>query len=490
MMNPLVCAAQSVIATTARAWGLSGTRWWPTLFLATLLAACSASLPRIEPDKLPPTPASYKEGDGRWTVAPPAEAQPRGEWWKAFGDPVLDDLVARADSRNSSIHIATARLAQARAFARATDAARMPQIDISGSADRGRGLVNGVPVQGTRSLFTAGADLSYEVDLFGRLRQASDAARLDAQASEALLQSARLLVQAEVAQTYLALRATDDERKLVRDTVLAYRETLALTERRYRAGDVAELDYQRALTQVAATESDAIALDRRRTELEHALAVLVGEPASSFSLDSGAWTTALPVIPAGVPSTLLTRRPDVSAAQNALVAAQTRVGVAKAAWFPSVSLTANGGYASSDLSDLFQWSSRAWGLGLLGALPVFDGGRRDAGIQAAGAEFDAAVERYREQVLVAFKDVEDELAALRLLAEQAQAQDRAVTSSSRSTALSEVRYRNGYVSQLDLLDAQRSELANRRQALQVRSAQYQSTVALVRALGGSWDGGS
>jgi outer membrane protein, multidrug efflux system len=297
-------------------------------------------------------------------------------------------------------------------------------------------------------------------------------------------------VQAEVAQTYLALRATDDERKLVRDTVLAYRETLALTERRYRAGDVAELDYQRALTQVAATESDAIALDRRRTELEHALAVLVGEPASTFSLESGAWTTALPIIPAGVPSTLLTRRPDVSAAQNALVAAQTRVGVAKAAWFPTFSLTASGGYASSDLSDLFQWSSRAWGLGLLGALPVFDGGRRDAGIQAAGAEFDAAVERYREQVLVAFQDVEDELAALRLLAEQAQAQDRAVTSSSRSTALSEVRYRNGYVSQLDLLDAQRSELANRRQALQVRSAQYQSTVALVRALGGSWDGGS
>jgi outer membrane protein, multidrug efflux system len=293
-----------------------------------------------------------------------------------------------------------------------------------------------------------------------------------------------------VAQTYLALRATDDERKLVRDTVLAYRETLALTERRYRAGDVAELDYQRALTQVAATESDALALDRRRTELEHALAVLVGEPASSFSLESGAWTTALPIIPAGVPSTLLTRRPDVSAAQNALVAAQTRVGVAKAAWFPTFSLTASGGYASSDLSDLFQWSSRAWGLGLLGALPVFDGGRRDAGIQAAGAEFDAAVERYREQVLVAFQDVEDELAALRLLAEQAQAQERAVTSSSRSTALSEVRYRNGYVSQLDLLDAQRSELASRRQALQVRSAQYQSTVALVRALGGSWDRGS
>jgi multidrug efflux system outer membrane protein len=184
---------------------------------------------------------------------------------------------------------------------------------------------------------------------------------------------------------------------------------------------------------------------------------------------------------------VLTRRPDVSAAQSSLIAAQTRVGVAKAAWFPSIALTASAGYASPDLSDLFKWSSRAWGLGLLGALPVFDGGRRKAGIEAAGAEFDIAVARYREQVLVAFRDVEDQLAALRLLADQAEAQQRAVASASRSTALSEVRYRNGYVSQLDLLDAQRSELRNRREALQVRSAQYLSTVALVRALGGGWN---
>jgi multidrug efflux system outer membrane protein len=188
-----------------------------------------------------------------------------------------------------------------------------------------------------------------------------------------------------------------------------------------------------------------------------------------------------------VPSTLLTRRPDVSAAQNSLVAAQTRVGVAKAAWFPSFALTGSAGYASTDLSDLFKWSSRAWGLGVLGAVPLFDGGRRKAGIEAAGAEFDTAVERYREQVLVAFKDVEDELSALRLLSDQAEAQGRAVASASRSTALSDTRYRNGYVSQLELLDAQRSELRNRREALQVRSAQYQSTVALVRALGGAWE---
>jgi multidrug efflux system outer membrane protein len=483
--NPIASAAQAVIATTAAAWGLSERKWLPSLFLVTLLTACSASLPPIDADKLPPTPPAYKEGN--FAVAAPAAAQPRGEWWKAFSDPVLDELIARADQGNTSIRIATARLTQARAFVRATDAARMPQVDVSAGAARGRGFVNGVPVQGTQSLFTAGADFSYEVDLFGRLRQASDAARLDVQASEGLLQSARLLVQADVAQTYLSLRALDRERALVRSTVVTYRETLALTERRWRAGDAAELDVARARTEVAATESDAIALDRQRAELEHALAVLVGAPASSFTLEASEWTTLLPVIPAGVPSTILTRRPDVSAAQNSLVAAQTRVGVAKAAWFPSFALTASGGYASTDLSDLFKWSSRAWGLGLIGSLPVFDGGRRKAGIESAGADFDIAIARYREQVLIAFKDVEDQLAALRLLEEQAEAQERAVTSATRSTTLSEVRYRNGYVSQLDLLDAQRSELRNRRQALQVRSAQYQSTVALVRALGGSWN---
>ena len=461
-------------------------KWGLSLFFVVLLAGCSASLPKIEPEKLPPTPAAFKEGDGRWTTAAPAEAQPRGEWWKTFSDRALDQLMERANRSNTSIQVAAARLAQARALVRATDAQRAPQVDIGASANRLQGIV-GNSSGPARSLFAAGANLSYEMDLFGRLAQAVDAAKLDQSAAEGLLQSARLLVQAEVAQTYLALRALDDERSLVRSTVAAYRETLALTERRWRAGDVAELDVARASTEVAATESDAIALDRRRAELEHALAVLAGEPASTFSLPVAEWNSALPIIPAGVPGTVLARRPDVSAAQASLLAAQARVGVAKAAWFPSVTLTASGGYASTDLSDLFKWSSRAWALGALTSLPLFDGGRRDAGIAFAGGEFDAAIARYREQILVAFQDVEDQLAGLRLLAEQAEAQGRAVQSASRSTALSNARYRNGYVSQLDLLDAQRSELRNRRQALQVRSAQYQSTVALVRALGGGWE---
>jgi len=455
----------------------------PFLVLVAFVAGCATSLPEVEPQKLPPVPAEFKE---RWTIAAPAEAQPRGEWWKAFNDPVLDELVARADRSNASIQVAAARLAQARAVARITDADRALQASVGASARRAQGIIGG-DAGPVRNLFAAGVDLSYEVDLFGRLSHASAAAVLDAEARAALLQSTRLLVQAAAAQTYLTLRAVDDERTLVRSTLNAYRETLALTERRWRAGDVAELDVARASTEVAATESEALALDRRRAELEHALAVLLGEAPSQFSIPASTWETALPSIPAGVPSTLLTRRPDVAAAQNSLLAAQARVGAAKAAYFPNIALTASGGYASTEIEDLFNWSSRAWLIGAIFSLPILDGGRREAGVQAAGAELDGALASYRDQVLVAFRDVEDQLAALRLLAEQSEAQARAVSSARRTTLLSDTRYRAGYVSQLELLDAQRSELRNRREELQVRSARYQSTVALVRALGGGWE---
>jgi multidrug efflux system outer membrane protein len=458
------------------------------LFLALVLAGC-ATPPAIDATLLPQAPQHFKEGDGRWTVAAPAAALPRGDWWKAFSDPVLDDLIARAGSGNAGIQAAAARLAQARAIARITDADRLPQVGVAAGASRTGGIVNGTAGP-ARSFGSAGANLAYEIDLFGKLARASDAAALDAQARESLLQSTRLLVQAEVAQAYLGLRALDVERALVRGTVAAYRGTLDLTERRFRAGDVAELDVTRARTEVAATEAEAIALDRRRAALEHALAVLVGEVSSGFEVAVAEWKTALPVIPAGVPGTVLARRPDISAAQSGMLAAQQRVGVAKAAWFPDISLTATGGYASSELGDLFKWSARAWGVGALLALPVFDGGRRQAGVSNATAQMDEAIARYREQVLVAFRDVEDQLSALRLLAQEAEAQSRAVDAATRTTSLSDVRYRNGLVSQLDLLDARRSELRNRRQALQVRSAQYQATVGLVRALGGGWDAAS
>lgn len=457
------------------------------LVAALVLAGCATATPDLTSFQ---SPAQFKEqaaapAEGQWTRAKPAEAQPRGEWWRAFNDPVLDALVARADAANNSIQVASARLAEARALARSTDADRSPQLGVGAGASRQRGLDRNQSTTPS-TLITAGLDFSYELDLFGRLSKASDAARLDAESREGLLQSTRLLVQAETAQTYLSLRALDDERQLVRETVEAYRDTLRLTQRRHQAGDIAELDVARVETEMASTESDALTLDRRRAELEHALAVLTGEAASSFEMKTDSWATALPAIPAGVPATVLTRRPDVSAAQRSVLAAQARVGVAQAAWFPNIALTGGAGYASPELGDLFKWSARSWGIGALLSLPLLDGGRREAGVQSASAQLDGALASYREQVLTAFKDVEDQLSSLRILEAQSEVQAKAVTSASRATQLSDTRYRNGYVSQLDLLDARRSELRNRRQALQVRSAQYQATVGLIRALGGGW----
>lgn len=469
--------------TTTRSWLARLT----PLVAALVLAGC-ASIATVTPQAAPSAPAAYKELDGRWTQTTPAEAPARGAWWKAFNDPVLDDLIVRAGNNSTSVQLAAARLNQARALLRSTGADRRPQVGVGIGAQRSNQLVPGSAQPAT--VLNAGVDFAWEADLFGKLAKASQAAALDTQASEALLANTRLLVQANVAQTYFALRALDSERALVRQTVDAYRDTLRLTERRYQAGDVAELDLARVQAEVAATESQALALDRQRAEVEHALALLLGDVPSQFTLPGAAreadWSGALPIVPPGVPSTLLTRRPDVAAAQSSMLAAQQRVGVAQAAWFPDLSLTANGGFASNDLSDLFKWSARSWGIGALLALPLFDGGRREAGVQSANAQWDAAAASYREQVLVAFKDVEDQLSALRLLADQAGAQTQAVDAASRASVLSSARYRNGYVSQLEVLDARRSELANRRLAVQVRAAQYQATVGLIRALGGGW----
>jgi multidrug efflux system outer membrane protein len=458
------------------------------LLAALVLAGCASTVePPANPDHaMPVTPTVFKEGGARFTTATPAEQADRGAWWLSFNDPVLNDLVTRAGARNTSIQEAAARLAQARALVRNAEADRAPQVGLGAGASRGAGA-NTAQGSTPTSLFSAGANFSYELDLFGRLSKTADAAKLDAQSREALLQSTRLLVQAQTAQTYLTLRALDDERALVRQTVEAYRDTLSLTQRRFNAGDVAELDVARVQSEVASNESEALALDRSRAELEHALAVLVGESASGFTLSVAPWQSELPRIPAGVPGTVLARRPDVAAAQTAMQAAQARVGVARTAWFPDVALTGSGGFASTDLGDLFKWSARSWGIGALLSLPIFDGGRREANVQGAVAQLDAAAASYRGQVLGAFKDVEDQLSALRLLDDQSEAQGRAVQAASRATVLSERRYRNGLVSQIELLDARRSELRNRRQELQVKSAQYQATVGLIRALGGGWD---
>lgn len=444
------------------------------LFAALLLAGC-ASVGSVDPAQLPQAPAAYK------TVAANGAPALTISWWRPFADPVLDDLVGRAMAANTSVQLAANRLAQARAALGSAQASRLPQLGASAGAGRAAD-----PGASGATQYSAGLNFAYELDLGGRLLHERNAAALDVQAREQLLADARLLVQANVARGYLALRALDAERDIVQGTVAAYAETLSLTEKRARAGDVADLDVARVRAELAANEAEALALDRRRLELETALAVLLGEPASNFHLAPTAWATALPAVPAGLPSELLQRRPDLAAARSQLQAAQARVGVAQAAWWPSLSLTAQGGGVSSELSNLLKSGASTWGVGLLAALPIFDGGRRQAGVDTAKAQLDGSSIAFREQFLLALKDVEDQLGALSLLQAQGEASSRAVSAAGQALRLSDTRYRNGLVSQLELLDARRSELANRRAALQVRSAQYQATVGLIRALGGGW----
>lgn len=471
----------------------------PALALATAIVLSLAGCGATSPIRAPTTPvaAAFRwtppastlptgdSGNDRFIASTPADDQPRGQWWRAFDDPVLTGLVERAALGNEDLKQAAARYNAARALIGAADAERLPRVDANGSADRVAGYnVPGGPAP--RTLLQLGAAASWEADLFGRIARGVDAARLDARSAEALLQNARLTIQGDVATAYLALRALDEERALLDETIDAYRHTVDLTERRHRAGDVGELDVARVSADLAATESDALALDRQRATLESALGILVGQSATNFRLAAAPWSTTLPRIPAGVPATVLARRADVAAAQADVMADQARLGIAETAWLPAIELTTTGGLASSALGDLFHWSARAWGIGALLSLPLFDGGRREAAREQAEARLDASLSRYRGRILVAFKEVEDELAALQFLSSQARAQARAVTAARRATTLSDSRYRHGMVSQLDLLDARRGEVRNRRQELAVRSARFQSTVALVRALGGGW----
>ncbi len=461
------------------------------LVAALVLVGC-ASDSNFVPRSAPVAPVAFKEGgSARFADVAPAESQPRGAWWQSFHDSALDDLVARASANNTNLQTAAARVTEARALLSEAKADLLPQVGAVVGVQRATiqpGLGAG-PGQAA-NLGQAGLNASWEPDLFGKLAKARNSAQLDEQSREALLQSTLLLVQSETAQAYFDLREIDAERALVRQTMAAYEDTLRLTERRYAAGDVAELDLARVRSEVASTHSQALALDRERALREHALAVLLGELPSGFSLAEADWSGALPTIPAGVPSSVLARRPDVAAAQLSMQAAEARAGVSRLAWFPDIALTANGGFASTDIGDLFKWSTRAWGIGALMSLPVFDGGRRAAGVQTANAQWDIAAAAYREQVLGAFRDVEDQLSSLRLLSEQAGAQKVAVDAATRATALSDTRYRNGLVSQLELLDARRTELANRRVAVQVRGAQYDATIGLIRALGGGWEAGA
>ncbi|MFC5480301.1 efflux transporter outer membrane subunit [Massilia suwonensis] len=465
------------------------------LLAALLLSACAA--PAFKQPVLD-TPAAFKEAapvltaaDGsRWAPARQAEQQPRGQWWLAFQDPRLTELVDEATKNNASLAVAAARVKQARAIAGIAQADRLPQVGLGVGAQRARPA----PLEAGGSLapqnsYSASLSASYEVDLFGRVSSSVEAARQDAGASEASYRSVLLSLQADVAQQWFRLRALDAELATVDSAVRLREESVRVNQRRFDLGDIGEFDLTRAKTELSATRAEAIGLERQRTTAEHALAVLLGRPAARFAATSSPLPEdlALPAIPAGLPSTLLERRPDIAAAQRAMEAANARIGVARAAMFPALNINAAGGGVGASMADVFNWSSRSWVLGALLSLPIIDGGRNKANVTRSEAALEEAVAAYRQSVLVAFAEVEDNLAGVRILAEQGVEVDDAVRSARRSAELARKLYDAGRSSYLDLLDAQRNLAAVERSAVQLRGNQVLTSVALIRALGGGWD---
>ena len=436
-------------------------------------------------------PASYSEA-GPWKVAQPKDSLPKAEWWRVFHDPVLDGLESRALAASPTLGAALARYDEALAAARATRAGLYPSLAVDASASRARYSGNrqsefpGTTFAYTANSFDLPLVLSYEVDLFGSARRSAESARSLAEAQGATYQNVLLTLEAGVAQNYFTLRSLVSQRELLRRNVSLLEDALGLVRKLRKGGANSDLDIYEAETELAAVESTAVANDRAVAEQEHALAVLVGENPESFRLEAAPLDTATPFVPTGLPSELLERRPDVAAAERTLAAANARIGVAKAAFFPSIGLTALAGANSSDLNTLLNWGSREWAAGPLVSLPIFNGGANLANLRQAKAAYEEAVANYRQQVLVAFREVEDGLSDLRLLARQTDLLERAVASSRGATSLSVIRYKAGLVSYIEVIDSQRTQLASEISLTQARAERLSATVLLVRALGGGW----
>lgn len=454
------------------------------LLAALLLAACS-TVPEL---KQPPVdmPSAFKEApDGTtWKLAQPAEAQERGQWWLAFNDPVLTGLIEEATKANASLAVAAARVKQARALAGMSESERGLQVGVALGAQR-----SGAEGVAPANVYQARLTASYEVDLFGRVGANVSAARADAAAADATYKSVLLSLQADVAQTYFRLRETDAELATLEKSVDLRTQSVKVNQSRYDNGDIGEFDLARAKTELASAKAEAIGLQRQRVQNEHALAVLLGKPAAMFSANASPLPEdgVMPVIPAGLPSALLERRPDIAAAQRTMMASNARIGAAKSAMFPALLLNGALGTESSSGSNLFQWSARSWVVGALLSMPILDGGRNKNNIARSEAVLEESVAAYRQNVLVAFAEVEDNLAGLRILAGQAEQLDAAVVSARRSADLAQKLYEAGRSSYLDLLDAQRNLAAAERNAVQLRGNRAVTTVALIRSLGGGWE---
>ena len=454
---------------------------------ALSMASCS-----LAPDYQRPAlaaPPAYKEA-GPWQPASTAIA-PAGPWWRAFGDPVLDGLEDQIETGNFDLAAAAARYAEARAIARQADAARLPEIDVGAGGSRDRVSADR-PLGGGKAAtyddYRVGASLSYELDLFGRVRNGARAAGDRAEASAADLATARLGLQAQLATIYFTMRELDARIALFGQTVVSYQRAFDLTDTRHGGGIASGIDVSRAASQLssARAELSAAAIDRARDE--HAIAVLVGKAPADLSIPVAGAETAAPSVPAGIPSTLLERRPDIAAAERRVAAANAQIGVARAALFPSITLGAGAGFETTGGS-LLSAPNAFWALGpLQAALAIFDGGRRRAGVRIARAQYDEAAASYRGTVLTAFREVEDDLSSARLLATQERDQTAATTAAERTRDLAMVRYHDGAADFLEVVIAQTAALDAERALLAVRRQQLLTATDTYRALGGGYAG--
>ena len=457
------------------------------LGLATTLAGCD-----LAPAYRPPTltlPTTYKEV-GPWTPARPGDAGPRADWWTLFRDPTLDALERQVETGNPTLAASLAAYDQARALAAEAASGAVPTIGAFDSNSYNRQSDNR-PLRGANQpdiywANTVGAGANYEIDFWGRVRNLLKAGRAEAQATAADLATARLSLQIELADDYVALRGLDAQAGLLATTVGAYQRAFALTHTRHGGGIASGLDEDRAAGQLSSARAQVSEVAARRALLEHAIASLVGRPAPAFSLAPLAGPAIIPAVPAGVPSTLIQRRPDIAAAERRAYAANREVGVARAAFFPAVSLGAQGGFENTGGQDLLIAPNSFWTLGPQVALTLFDGGRRRARVAASRAVFDLASARYRAVVLAAFQQVEDQLALAGHLSTEAVDEAQTVRADQAATRLSLVRYEEGGANYLDVVTAQTAELQAEQAALALQTRRQQAGVDLVEALGGGW----
>jgi NodT family efflux transporter outer membrane factor (OMF) lipoprotein len=467
------------------------------VLLFVVLEGCTVGPKYVKPT-VPATPtykeeppASFKESD-QWQPAHPGDQTSHGNWWEIFGDPELNTLEEQIAGSNQNLKVAEARFREARAAIRFNRAAQFPTISTAPSASyvKSSDFSPNFPSkvqQSSKGDFVLPFDLSYELDLWGRVRRGVAAAREEAQATAADYETAKLSLEAELALDYFELRSADAQKQLLDDTAKAYTDNLQLTENRFKGGVAPKSDVAQAQTQLDTTRVQDTDVTVQRAQFEHAIAILIGKPPAEFSLAAAPLNYQPPSTPIGLPSELLQRRPDIAAAERRVAEANQQIGIARAAYFPTVTLGGTAGFSGSQGSNWFTWPSGFWAVGPALAQTLFDAGRRRATSESARANYDASVATYRQTSLTAFQEVEDNVAALRILEDEAQQQEQAVASSKDSLHLFTNRYKGGVDTYLQVITAQTTELASERNAIDIQRRRLDASVLLIKALGGGWN---